>query len=130
MPHNRPTMRSVLTFVVIAFALAGEANGAALKASDYPTKASSAAGGELVKNYELLTPGGIKGFNPFLTDAEAVNAASFTGAACLTKPFYATCADTPALASGFTTAPPDANGVITFYAISDRGPNQVRQTAY
>ena len=114
---------SVLTLAMLASPLVTGAYGARLTASDYPTKASTETGGTLVRNYVLSTPGGIKGFNPFLTDAEAVNAASLTGADCSSAPYFATCADTPALASGFTTAPSE-NGVITFLAISDRGPNQ------
>lgn len=120
-------MRTVATIAVLSAAFVAVAHGANLKATDFPTAASTAAGGTLVKNYELSTPGGIQGFNPFLTASEAVNAASFTGNDCKTKPFYATCADTPALASGFTVAADAADGSTTFYAISDRGPNQVKQ---
>jgi len=117
-------MKQVL---ILAASCLAVANAAVLKAADFPTKVSSNAKGEIVKHYALKTPGGIKGFNPFLTDAEAVNGASYAADKCephADRPLHATCSAIPALASGLTMGKPGADGAITFYAISDRGPNQ------
>lgn len=112
------------TFVAAFAATAAVASAANFGTSDAFT-ARAADTATLEGTYPLETPGGIQGLNPFLTSAEAISDASVTGAQCgASNLLHATCADTPALASGMTLGQVDANGDYIFYAISDRGPNQ------
>lgn len=78
----------------------------------------------VIGSYVLATPAGIHGFNPFLTDEEAINSASLSGNECLERPFYSTCADTPAIASGLSLLGQNENKTLQFLGITDRGPNQ------